>query len=115
MNLYDNIISVALINMFTLSKKENHIKLYNFNRKDPAHLTLLQVGLMGRQVYGFDLSVELSFFDYLYILWKFKCRKALTRLKGKGNVNCNSFIIDIEEANNQYGIFAKIYEAYYKR
>lgn len=111
--VYDSIVSVALINMFTLSKEENFIKLEGFNRKDPAHLTLIAVGLIGRQVYGFDLGVKASIFDILWLRKHFKC-KEIKRVK-EGNIGCNKFIIDIEEANDKFGIFKEIYYAYYAK
>lgn len=110
--VYDSMVSVALINMFTLSKEENFIKLCKFNRKDESHLALVAIGLMGRQVYGFDFGVVCSWLDIFWLRRKFKC-KDIKKVK-IGNIDCNKFILDIEEPNVKYGIFKQIYNAYYK-
>ena len=109
--IYDSVVSVALINMFTLSKEDNYIKFFEFNKKDPAHLALVAIGLIGRQIYNFEFGVETSFLNILWLRKKFRC-KYIKKIK-KGNINCNKFIIDIEEPNDKFGIFKEIYYAYY--
>lgn len=114
---YDNMISTALINMFSIGKKEKTLVIYNFNINDRGHLALINIALMARELFDFKLELEAPFFQFLKLRRQFKFKKAIKRneILDRGNLNCVYFISDIEKAYNEYGTFRKIYEEYYKR
>lgn len=113
---YDNMISTALINMFSIGKKEKKLSIYNFNINDKGHLTLIRTALMARELFNYEIELEISFFDFLKLKRKIKFKKAIKRKKiqNEGNLNCVYFIGDIEKAYDQFNEFRKIYEEYYE-
>lgn len=116
---YDSIINVACVNFYTLSKKTNTIILENYKEKNLSHRCILEIA---RTVSSFsDREVEIIMSPLKFFLLKiFGHEKAfrgkwIKRSKQKHGIDIDDFIQHIEQANNEEGIFERIYLAYYKR
>lgn len=69
---YDNIINVALVNIYTLSKEKEKIVLTNFDRKNKDHLLFLRVALLAKDIYNFPLSLDVNIIDSFVLNWKMR-------------------------------------------
>lgn len=76
---YDGLIGLTMLNLHTISNKNKIIRLYHFDRKNREHLYLLRIALMARDVYGFSLEVEGSWWDIFCLNWKI--RKGFNKVK----------------------------------
>ncbi len=76
---YDGLIGLTLLNLYTISRENQAIRLYHFDRKNREHLYILRIALMARDVYGFSLEVEGSWWDIFCLNWKI--RKGFGKIK----------------------------------
>jgi hypothetical protein len=117
---YDGLVGLTMLNLYTLSKDREKIRLINFNRKNPEHLYLLRVALMARDVYNKPVEVAGSWWDIFCLNWKI--RKGFEKIKRD---EWGVFGIDTQEVLDfmrQDGInrlgesftFADIYHQYYE-
>lgn len=116
-NFYDNIIHVALINLYTISKEKRKITLKNFDYTLNSHKAFLEIAKIAQSIFNLKISIQYPLFKY--ILFKLKTKdNTCYRYKRKEDsveVNVEDFICHIETANESFGVFRKIYESYYKR
>lgn len=114
-NKYDKVSEVVLINLYTLSKKEQIVNLGNVNLKDKEHLYILMMVQNVNSVFGFEVRVEMNWFK----LWRYnkKHNTAFKHLKsGEKGIHINSFLDHIRMANSlEPNFFADIYDAYYSK
>lgn len=127
---YDGLVGLTMLNIYTLSKEKEVIRLYHFDRKNREHLYLLRVALMVRDVYQFPIEVESSKWDIFCLNWKL--RKGFNKVKRyepiigeneewlyqKGGI-CVPEILDFMRPDGKQRIgdgftFADIYAQYYE-
>ena len=109
---YDKFINIALTNLFTLGKNNQTLNFYNYQKNNDGHLAILHIANIARDVFNFQVKIKTSFFTYIKL--KYKYFSWLKRTK-TDEIDIEQFIQFIEDANNEKGIFAKIYQEYYKR
>lgn len=76
---YDGLIGLTMLNLFSISKEKKIIRLYHFDRKNREHLYILRVALIARDIYGFPVEVEGSWWDIFCLNWKI--RKGFDKIK----------------------------------
>ena len=76
---YDGLVGLTMLNLFSISKENKIIRLYHFDRKNREHLYILRIALMARDIYGFPLEVEGSWWDIFCLNWKI--RKGFDKIK----------------------------------
>ena len=69
---YDEIINITMVNLYTLTKEKKTIIISDFDRKNRDHLFVIRVALMARDVYGFQLKMRCSFWDWIILNWKMR-------------------------------------------
>lgn len=117
---YDGLVSLTMLNLYTLTKDKKKIRLINFDRKDPEHLYLLRVALMARDVYSKPIEIACSWWDIFCLNWK--VRKSFEKIKksvwGTSGIDVQE-ILDFmrQDGINRLGnnfTFADIYHHYYE-
>ena len=76
---YDGLINLTLTNLYTIGKKDKIIYLYDFNRKNKEHLYILQVAMLARDIFGFELRLGCSWINMFII--NMKIRKHFKKIK----------------------------------
>ena len=116
-NFYDNIIHVALINLYTLSKEKKKITLTNFDYTIDAHKAFLEIAKTAQNIFSLKISIQYPIGKYLLFKLKTKDRECYKEKKKEDSVliDVEDFIRHIEVANDSIGVFRKIYNSYYKR
>ena len=127
---YDGLVGLTMLNLFSISKENKIIRLYHFDRKNREHLYILRVALMARDIYGFPLEVEGSWWDIFCLNWKI--RKGFDKIKrykpvaGEGEEwlypkggTCVPELLDLMRPDGISRIgenftFANIYNQYYE-
>jgi hypothetical protein len=117
---YDGMVGKTLWNIFVLSRGVQRIRLLKFDRKNQEHLFVLRIALFARDVYGFDIEVESSWWDVFCLNWKLhksfdKIVRAKTSYTGIGTDELLDFMRP--ELENELGAGAKfdqIYNTYYE-
>ena len=113
LNQYDTVLNVLYINLFTLSKEDNLIKLKNFVPENHAHQIILRISNILATHSNRQILVDISLWQKIKmrlhgVKAQFKCKKNLCAEK-----TCNEIIEDIEQYYES-GIFEKIYKEYYE-
>lgn len=115
----DGIINVAYTNIFTLGKTTKKIVFLNFNPKDEGHLALYFIAVGATNIFNIEIRYNFSFWKFLWFKIK---HKEVKRYRGKKDgiynicfKDVDDFIGYIENANNEKGVFKKIYNEYFKR
>ena len=109
---YDKFINIALTNLFTLGKNNQTLTFYNYQKNNGGHLAILHIASIARDVFNFQVRIKTSFFTYIRLKYKYFSWLKRTKING---IDIEQFIQFIENANNEKGIFEKIYKEYYKR
>lgn len=109
----DNMIYSLVANYITLGKNDKALNLSNFNKKDSRHLAAIHVASLVRDMIGYDLRINTSFMNYLWIKWKFKNIKGIKRTKNF-NIDIEEEVKHIEDAYSAPDLFSKIYRTYYR-
>ena len=122
---YDGMIATALEAILELSSEHKIIRLYRFNRKNKAHMCILRIALIARDLYQYPVEVDASWWEVMCLnhqLRKNFDKVERFRLKvGKNDdkgVNVPMMIDGFRAiANEHFGCvdFKEIYEAYYER
>ena len=81
---YDEIINITMVYLYTLTKEKGTIIISDFNRKNRAHLFVIRVALMAKDVYGFPLKMRCGFWDWIILNWKMR---KLSRFIPRDNVS----------------------------
>lgn len=127
---YDGLVGLTLLNIWSISKEKQAIRLYHFDRKNEEHLFILRVALLARDLYDFSLEVEGSRWDIFCLNWKvrkgFKSVKRYRPVFGegekwpyaKGGV-CVPELLDLMRKDGIMRLgedftFADIYRCYYE-
>ena len=110
--LYDEIVQVAITNLFTLSKVDGTLRLYGFDPKDKAHLAVLAICPALRLINNTEIEIRCGLRGRAAVRAKgFKWKWALKNKDGVMDIN--DFIAHIEIAYKMPGIMEEIYNAYY--
>ena len=121
MREYDGLIGLTLLNLYSMSKELKTIRLFYFHPENKEHLFVLRVALIARDLYGFPVEVELSWFKTMLLNWKI--RKGFSKVKRiKKNEYCGIWVSKFLEFMRPDGVqrlgkdfsFADIYETYYE-
>ena len=84
---YDGLVGLTLLNIWSISKEKQAIRLYHFDKKNKEHLFILRIALLARDLYDFSLEVEGSRWDIFCLNWKvrkgFKSVKRYKHTLGK--------------------------------
>ena len=118
-NLYDRIITTAMINMYSLSKEKKEIILKNVNPNNISHLFMIEVAKIVNLYWGFKIRIQTSFFFFLKLKKQCRLSKKNTKripLKKENYVaiKIEKFLKDIQKAyETKPSIFREIYNAYY--
>ena len=117
--MFDNIVSVTLVNIYSLSKVSGSIILENFDPKNKEHLYFLNVAMLARDVFGFPIKVKLGWFKTFMLNLKLhrkimKVKRAKAYENGIKVPEVLDYMRPLFEDADEYG-YASIYEAYYKR
>lgn len=118
-NLYDRIITTAMINMYSLSKEKKEIILKNVDPNNISHLFMIEVAKIVNLYWGFKIKIQTSFFNFRKL--KKQCRLSKKNTKRislkKENytaIKIEKFLKDIQKAyETKPSIFRDIYDAYY--
>lgn len=118
-NLYDRIITTAMINMYSLSKEKKEIILKNVDPNNISHLFMIEVAKIVNLYWGFKIKIQTSFFNFRKL--KKQCRLSKKNTKRislkKENytaIKIEKFLKDIQKAyETKSSIFRDIYDAYY--
>lgn len=114
-NQLDQIANVAITNLYTISKKDNIIRLSEINYNDDRHWIILNmvayVCIYMDRTAWLDMS--------LWQFWKFRRHvknKRIKRVRNNGGMTCEQFLNDIENANPSIpDPFLTIAKLYYPR
>ena len=118
-NLYDRIITTAMINMYSLSKEKKEIILKNVNPNNISHLFMIEVAKIVNLYWGFKIRIQTSFFNFRKLKKQCRLSKKNTKripLKKENYVaiKIEKFLKDIQKAyETKPSIFREIYNAYY--
>lgn len=116
---YDAILNVTLTNLFTLSKQTKKLVLKNYKEKNPSHRCVLEVASLLSLMGMAQIEIITSPLNFLFLKIfghnKFFRGKWIKRSKSKEGVDINEIISHIEEANNDPGVFSRIYSCYFVR
>jgi hypothetical protein len=122
---YDGMVATALEAIWELSSEHKVIRLYRFDRKNKAHMCILRIALMARDLYQYPVEVDASWWEVMCL--NHQLRKNFDKVKrfrlkvGKNDdkgVNVPMMIDGFRAiANEHFGCvnFKEIYEAYYER
>jgi hypothetical protein len=127
---YDGLVGLTLLNIWSISKEKQTIRLYHLDRKNKEHLFILRVALLARDLYDFSLEVEGSRWNIFCLNWKVrKGFKSVKRYKpifgegeewlyAKGGI-CVPELLDLmrKDGITRLGedfTFADIYQRYYE-
>lgn len=112
--LYDEVVTVAYTNLYTLSKRSHEIYLNEFDPLNESHRALYSIASMLSSNYQFPMYIGcklLTYWKYKRIFKPYAFAKRKTLHKG---LTCNEMIHHIEKAFEKPNIFNEIYNAYYK-
>lgn len=121
MREYDGLVGLTMLNLYSMSKELEVIRLFNFNPKNKEHLYVLRVALMARDIYQFPIEVELSGWALFKLNWKL--RKGFNRVhkirRGEYRGIWTDKMLDFMRPDGLQRLgedfsFADIYEAYYE-
>ena len=118
-NLYDRIITTAMINMYSLSKEKKEIILKNVDPNNISHLFMIEVAKIVNLYWGFEIRIQTSFFNFRKLKKQCRLSKKNTKripLKKENYVaiKIEKFLKDIQKAyETKPSIFREIYNAYY--
>ena len=76
---YDTVISNLLGKIMSDSRNDKVIRLFEFDRKDKAHLLVLRVAMIARDLLGYPIEVDGSRWDVFCLNWKI--RKHFAKVK----------------------------------
>lgn len=118
----DYIVNITFINLASLSKNFDGIKLFGFDYSNKDHLFLLNVAYIYRRITGKDICINGHYFKTLK--WNFIHRKEESRIysftrknHNYKNINVNEilhFMQPVLDENLKGFTYSDIYDAYYK-
>lgn len=82
---YDGLVGLTMLNLYSIAKEKKIIHLYHFDRKNKEHLFILRVALMARDIYGFPIEIEGSWWDIFCI--NHKVKRGFKKIKRYKHVN----------------------------
>ena len=114
--LLDIVSNVALVNFYSLGKKDKQIQLIGYNYKNIEHKALFMIALIASRNLQYTINIQANLFKFLYLKWKYRKLTKLSRIKNtnKEVPSCNEFISNITQANNYPNAFIDLYNNYYK-
>ena len=113
--LYDEMVTVAYVNLYTLSKNKHEIYLNGFDPLNDGHRALYAIASMVSSNYQFPINIGCKLFTYLKYRKLYKPYAFAKRKTFKDGLTCDEIINHIETAFVQPGVFKDIYAAYYKK
>ena len=118
-NLYDRIITTAMINMYSLSKEKEEIILKNVDPNNISHLFIIEVAKIVNLYWGFKIKIQTSFFNFKKLkkqcrLSKKNTKRISLKKENYAAIKIEKFLKDIQKAyETKPSIFRDIYDAYY--
>lgn len=119
-NLYDEILGVTLVNIYSLSKETEKIVFGNFNYKKTLHRVFLETAYIVNTLTKKEIGLEMPLIPFLYFKYiKMRKRKnVLVRIKPEDNISKINIeeVADFEASAHGVSltIFNEIYNSYYK-
>lgn len=110
----NEMVQIAIVNMFTLSKEKNVLMLENFDINKPAHRALLQIALSFSGIFNKKVKLQMSLWNCIKFKLKYRKFNVGVYWKTKKAITCQKFIDDIETARSIVGGFNEAYERFYK-
>lgn len=119
---FDKLLNIGIINLYTLSKENNIIKISGFDSQDNLCLIMMKIAeLLNtlRPENDFKLELKTSLWQYLKYIKKDKTFKGkrkwiFIRNKNFKGINPYEFLSHISKANDEsINIFEDIYDEYY--
>ena len=114
LKMFDGMINALIINLYTISKTDDVIRLRNFNWKDEKHKVLLNVAIFMCQAMNKKIELQISFWQYLVIWWKWR-KYPIKRMQDLDGYDSSDLLEHIEFANRYPDAFKEIYHQYYDR
>lgn len=115
---YDVAVGEILGKLIEVSKSDNIVRLYGFNRKNKSHLFVLRIALMARNLAGCEVEVDCRLRDLWHINRKIKRNFGKVR---KYKISSNwpyekGIYVNNIIKHSQYSAFslADVYEVYYE-
>lgn len=112
----DEVFGVALVNFYTLGKKDKQIKLINFDEEKEEHRALFVAALTASRRFHYKIFVKAGLFKFLKLKRQYRHFTKIYRLK-KGNWDaptCDEFIENITQHEKYSGAFRELYFSYFK-
>lgn len=118
---YDGLVGLTMLNIYSKSKEGKTIRLLNFDRKNKEHLFILRVALIARDLYGFPIEIDGSWWNVFCINWRL--RKGFNKVRRAARTEVDGVWVphllnlmrpDGKERLGKNFSFADIYEAYYE-
>ena len=119
---FDKLLNIGIINLYTLSKEDNTIKISGFDSQDNLCLIMMKIaGLLNtlRPENNYKLELKTSLWQYLKYIRNdktFKGKRKWISIRNKKfeGINPYEFLSHISKANNEsINIFEDIYDEYY--
>lgn len=122
MELYDEMLSAVLVNLYSVSKNEQKIKIRDMqlsNTPTETQRVVLEVATILHTLFNYQIYLDYNIFQYvLFKLTHIRTWKRWRRFNGKKDNHGISYIKlleDVSEAYKQkYGIWSEIYNEYYR-
>ena len=120
MREYDGLVGLTMLNIYSMSKEEQVIRLCDFDRKNKEHLFILRIAYFARDLYHYQIEIDSSWWDLFCLNWQ--NRKGFNKVKRmKEPFNFNISVPNLLDLMRPDGIqrigedfsFADIYEEYY--
>lgn len=113
--IYNHLLNIAFINLYTLSKDNKKVILTNFSFNNKQHLLLLNIAKNLHNIYGYEIFVDDNFYNF--IKYKIKHRKDTFIHRNKKLISCinvDEFLNHITTAQNiDKNIWIKIYNDFF--
>ena len=111
----DQILNVAVYNLFSISKENNIIKLSNVRYDDNKHWALLNIVNSMSTIWGREVQLDMGVWDFFRLKRRIH-NKSFKRVRENKGKECDKFIWDIEDAYpNILDPFEDIAKEYYPR
>ena len=117
--LYDEIVNITLVNIYTMSKEKGEIILGHIDRKNKEHLYFLRVALIAKDLFNFPLKIKTNFWNWLCLNWRLRklSRRVPMADEFENAIDADKILDFMKNAlHEQLGEefkFADIYDTYY--
>ena len=116
----DNVVQATLVNLYTLSKDIEEIRIYDFDNKNKNHLYLLSVANMASTLFNFPVKIKMNKIKLQFLKWKHpNLYKNIQKCDEAFSFSAKTLLEDMQKMfiphfNSEWA-YSDIYEAYYER